>query len=101
MSVWMDRYTIHAGCASKKDLSPGFLLIHDLYCVVVDLPQLLQIHAVQLLNDADGEGVSQLVSPLSRWRELPCLCAHVASFGWGGGGRKKGWGHPERRPPKK
>lgn len=80
---------MHAVCAHKKDLSPGFLLIHDLHRVVVDLPQLLQIHAVQLLDDADGEGVSQIVGPLALWRELPCSCAHVASFGWG-------WGCPEK-----
>ena len=59
-------YIMHVVCAHKKDLSPGFLLIHDLHRVVVDLPQLLQIHALQLLDDADGEGVPQIVGPLSR-----------------------------------
>ena len=96
-------HTAH-GLRLQKELSAGFLLVHDLYCVVVDLPQLLHIHALQLLNDAHGEGVCQIVISFILWREFPWSgChgrSHTSSFGgvavagkWVG--RLK-TGHPER-----
>lgn len=52
---------MHTDFSHENKSSALFLLVHDIDCVVVSLPKLQRTHVLQLLDDAGGKGVSNIL----------------------------------------
>ena len=97
---WTDTYRTRP--LRRKRFSPLFLSLEQPRCSLVDLPELVNVHALQLLNDAHGDGVFQIVRSFFLRRVFPWLCRYhsrASSFG-AAGVTEKGWGALKQGTPK-